>query len=213
MRVLILIFSIIFCASCAQAYQFIFKNGKSIEGTVIQEDASTYQLVDLSGVAMRIRKAELNLAATESVNVIRDAPAAEPPMETPPPAPAGPTQHPVRIYSNLDIAGVNPVKSAPSDPHSETAWKSHISKLERQFARLKGQCRGAGTGANFSKVWRSETYRVNGKSVRVKGYWADPANIETAKSICRTALQTEKALNDARLQFSQFQEMQTTSAR
>ena len=210
MRSFVFVVSLLVCGSYAHAYQFIFTNGKSLEGSILYEDGSTYRILS-SGIEMRIRKSELNVAATQAANVITETPVPEPPIDAAQSADVPPARHSARVYSNVDVQGANPVASAPADRNSEKAWRAHINKLEREFSRLQGECRAAGTGPNFSKVRRTETYRINGRSVRVTGYWADPVNIEAAKNICRRALQTEKALNDARLQFSEFQAEQQSS--
>jgi len=210
MRARIFLLVLLLCVSHAHAYQFVFKNGKSIQGSILYEDGSLYRIVDTTGIEMRIRKTELNLPATQAANVVTEVPVVEPVVQ-PQTETTQPARRPARVYSNVDVGGASHLASAPADPHSETAWRTHISKLERDFARLQAQCRGAGTGPDLSKVRRTDSYRVNGKTVHITGYWADPANIESAKKICRRAIQTEKALNDARLQFSEFQTEQQSS--
>jgi hypothetical protein len=211
MRVSILIFLLLLCQSYAHAYQFVFKTGKSVEGTILYEDSSIYRIRDTSGIEMRIRKNELNYAATESANIAIEKlspPASNKADETP-----VSTSRQSHVYTNADLHAAGRIAFAPSDPGSETAWRAHILKLEREFARQQGACRAAGGGPNFSKVLRTHTYRVNGKSVRVTGYWADPANIENAKEICRRALQTEEVLNEAHRQFNDFQTQKSSRGR
>jgi hypothetical protein len=207
MRAIILILVLLLCNSYAHAHEFIFKNGKRIQGSILYEDSSLFRIVDSSGIEMRLRKSELNLTAMESVNIPVE-PLAEPALVTDEDKagkmPA--VQRPVRVYTNRDVRSTRHASFVPPNPESEAAWLKSLSILEKDFVRLQSACRGAGAGS--SKILRTHTYEVKGKKVKVTAYWADPANIEDAKQICNKAIQTEDALEQARKQFEEFKQRQ-----
>jgi hypothetical protein len=201
MRVtILLLLSFILCHSSAHSSVFIFKSGKKIDGVQRYEDNWTIRIVESSGLEMTLRKSELDLAATQVANI---QPQVTAPLEVTEPAAVveTPAAKPkARVYTNRDL-GAQQVSFTPPDLETTPAWQKSLAKLEREFLRLQAACRAAGTGPNLSKVRRSETYYVNGKKVQVTGYFADPANIEEAKQICRRAIQTEETLQQARLGF------------
>jgi hypothetical protein len=209
MRATILFLILLLCSSYVQAHEFIFKNGKRIQGSILYEDSSLFRIVDSTGIEMRLRKSELNLAAMKSVNVPVE-PLAEPTL----PAQSEPKaveKRPVRVYTNRDVKSARHHSTfVPPDPESEEAWLKSLSRLEKDFVRLQGACRGAGAGT--SKILRTSTYDVKGKKVKVTAYWADPANIEDAKQICNKAIQTEDALEKARKRFQEFKQRQQGSS-
>jgi hypothetical protein len=195
------------CQFSAHTATFIFNSGKSVQGEILFEDGKTIRIRESSGLDMTLRKSELNLAATRVSNVIRSEAVAESPageerrsVEVKPQ-----TRRSVKVYTNRDARSHDAPLRMPQ-PETNEAWQSSVAKMEREFTRLQGACRGAGTGPNLSRVWRSHTYNVEGKQVRVTGYWADPANIEEAKQICARAIQAEERLQQARLGYRNFLE-------
>jgi hypothetical protein len=201
-----LILVLILCHSFAHSDVFIFKSGKKIEGTTRYENGETIRIVESSGLEMTLRKSELNLAATLAAN-IQTAPTA--PADA---APLGvqessPPKSVIKIYTNRDLR-LQKVSFTPPEFETDPSWKKSLAKLEREFLRLQAACRNAGTGRNISKVLRSETYSVNGKKLKVTGYFADPANIEEAKQICARAIQTQETLQQARRDFQDYQNRQ-----
>jgi hypothetical protein len=140
----------------------------------------------------------------------RQTPALEQQKEEAPqrsPEPKQERKRSAKVYTNRDVRiQVDPFVA----PHPETnqSWQKSVSKLEREFVRLQGACRGAGTGPNLSKILRTHTYTVNGKPVRITGYWADPANIEEAKQICARAIASEETLTQARRGYRDYLERQ-----
>jgi hypothetical protein len=208
MRPIILILVLLLCNSYADAHEFIFKNGKRIQGSILYEDASLFRIVDSTGIEMRLRKSELNLTAMESVNSPVQ-PLADPALPTEPEVQQV-AKRPVRVYTNRDVRSTRHAAFVPPNPESEAAWLKSLSILEKDFVRLQGACRSAGAGP--SKILRTHTYEVKGKKVKVTAYWADPANIEDAKQICNKAIQTEDALEQARKQFQEFKQRQQGSS-
>ena len=205
-----ILFMMIFVYShhSAQGAVFIFKSGKSIQGEIRYEDHATIRILEESGLEMTLRKSELNLSATTSANE-RAARMVLQAEEKPEVVTAKPEEEKrrARLYTNRDVQ----VEAAPfvaPQPETNQAWQKSLAKLEREFARLQGACRGAGTGPNLSKILRSHTYTVNGKPVRITGYWADPANIEHAKQICARAIATEETLHQARRSYRDYLERQ-----
>ncbi len=210
MRAIILfVIGFLLCHFTAHGSVFIFKSGKSVNGAVRYEDHSTIRILESSGLEMTLRKSELNLSATNAANVTREnsEPANISDTGKMNVAPAATEKRFVKVYTNRDVRKER-VSFAPPDPESSQAWKRSLTKLEREFVRLQGACRGAGTGPNLSKILRSHTYNVRGKRVHVTGYWADPANIEEAKQICEHAIHTESALHQARRGFQNFLDRQ-----
>jgi|GEM_PF-3135258 len=209
MRATIFLSLMLLCHSSVHANQFIFKNGKAIQGSILYEDAWIYRITDSTGVEMRLRKSELDVTATESANVFSGLRVSEPAPQAPKTAVSA--KRTVPLYSNRDVQSVQSIAFTPPNPESEQAWLRSLSRLEREFVRFQKACRGAGTGPNLSKILRTHTYEVKGKPVKITAYWADPANIEDAKKICRRAIQTEDVLQEARKQFADFQQRQQRS--
>ena len=198
-----LILSLMLCHSSAHSSVFIFKSGKKIDGITRYENDETIRIVESSGLEMTLRKSELNLPATLAANIQPDFTA---PIETPRPVAVVEslaTKPVIKVYTNRDL-GVRQVSFTPPEIETGPSWKKSLAKLEREFLRLQSACRNAGTGPNLSKVLRSETYSVNGKKMHITGYFADPANIEEAKQICRRAIQTEETLHQARQSFQDY---------
>jgi len=187
---------------------FIFKSGKTIQGEIRYEDHATIRILEKTGLEMTLRKSELNLSATTLANQ-RALPTALPAEVKPENAnqKMDTVKPPARLYTNRDVR-MESVSFVAPQPETNQAWQKSLVKLERELTRLQGACRGAGTGPNLSKILRSETYTVNGKQVRVTGYWADPANIEQAKQICARAIASEEALNQARRSYRDYVERQ-----
>jgi hypothetical protein len=190
----------------AQGAVFIFKSGKSIRGEVRHEDHATIRIIEESGLEMTLRKSELNLPAMASLT--RQTTVVDPQREEAPqqsPEPKQERKRSAKVYTNRDVR----IQADPfvvPQPETDQSWRKSLSKLEREFARLQGACRSAGTGPNLSKILRSHTYTVNGKPVRITGYWADPANIEEAKQICARAIASEETLGRARRGYRDYLE-------
>jgi hypothetical protein len=202
-----LILALILCHSSAHSDVYIFKSGKKIDGTTRYENAETIRIVESNGLEMTLRKSELNLPATLAANV---RPAFTAPVEVLPPAAVEQTPAPqpvVKVYTNRDLR-LQKASFTPPEIETDSSWKKSLAKLEREYLRLQGACRNAGTGPNLSKVLRSETYYVNGKKLQVTGYFADPANIAEAKQICSRAIQTEEMLQQARQNFEDYLDRQ-----
>lgn len=197
-----LILVLILCHSSAQSDVFIFKSGKKIEGITRYENSETIRIVESSGLEMTLRKSELNLTATLAAN-IQPVPTAIVKAPAPVPVAQAPDPKPVKVYTNRDL-GLKQVSFTTPEIETDPAWRKSLAKLEREFLRLQAACRNAGTGPNLSKVLRSETYSVNGKKLKVTGYFADPANIAEAKQICARAIQTEETLQQARRDFQEY---------
>ncbi len=156
---------------------------------------------------MTLRMSELDLPATLAANIQPELSAsvkAPEPVVVEQPAATKPV---IKVYTNRDL-GVQQVSFTPPEIETDPSWKKSLAKLEREFLRLQAACRNAGTGPNLSKVWRSETYSVNGKKLQVAGYFADPVNIEEAKQICSRAIQTEETLQQARQSFQEYLDRQ-----
>src|SRR5262249_39688272 len=99
--VLLLIFCI-FCIGIATAgaYTVIFKNGKTLTGTVISENDQMIQFKDDAGIQYSLKKSSLDLDKMQSANA--------PKAETPPPveAPSTTKETPkkkARVYTKEDV--------------------------------------------------------------------------------------------------------------
>jgi hypothetical protein len=203
MRATFLVLSILLCSTLVYGDTFIFKSGKSIQGTIRYEDSKTILIVEASGLEMRLRKSELNMPATAAanatpviVNPIQETAAVN--VLSPKPVATK------RVFTNRDVRGGANSSFSPPVPETKQAWEKMITRLEVEFVRLQGACRGAGTGPNLTRIRRSHTYNVQGKQVHVTGYWADPANINQAKQICGRAIETEETLAKARRGYGEF---------
>ena len=209
MRATILFLIIFVCSHFSvEGSVFIFKSGKSVHGEIRYEDQATIRIMEKSGLEMTLRKSELNLSATTLANQQAALPPPSSEQETlADVTKPEPEKRRAKLYTNRDVKFATAPFVAPQ-PETNQAWLKSLAKLEREFVRLQGACRGAGTGPNLSKVLRSHTYTVNGKPVRITGYWADPANIEQAKQICARAIAGEETLHQARRSYRDYLERQ-----
>lgn len=93
----------------------------------------------------------------------------------------------------------SPLKPKPKSASDLPEW---ISGAERAYARLASQCQSAGADRSYPKPYQTDTYVVNGKTVRVSGYHANPDEIRHAKNICQDAMNVGKQLSEAKKQLS-----------
>ncbi len=205
MRATVLFLAIVLCHSSVFATTFIFKTGKSVEGTIRYEDENVIMIEDKTGVEMSLKRSSIDPVATAVANPVVIA--GPDPLPEPVPAETANTGfRPVqKTYTNRDVV-VSETVFRPPDPETESAWIRSISKLQRDLSRLQWACRATGTGPNLSKILRTHSYNVRGKIVKVTGYWADPANIEEAKRICNRAINTRNALGQAREGYRDFKQ-------
>ena len=173
--------SIFFCSQMAFGYTFVFKNGKKIEGTVLFEDSSTLRILEKTGLNMSLNKSMMDFVAMEKAN--QKSNHDQPPVATIPTEPVRKPAKRVRTWTS---------------PVSSYVEPTNIHQAEREFMRLAQACRAAGTGPSVKKVLKTNVYYVNGKRVSKTGYWAHPSSIETAKQICRKAMEAEARLRQAR---------------
>jgi hypothetical protein len=201
---------IVSCNLSLQAGTYVFKSGKSIQGKLRFEDEKTIRILESTGLEMTLRKSELNLQATLAANQKTETEQEfQNAMPASLPAPAE-IKRTSKVYTNRDLRANAPTFSLP-EASTNQEWQNSIARLERDFMRLQGACRAAGTGPNLSKILRSHTYTVQGKKVKVTGYWADPATIEEAILICARAIQSEEQLEQARLGYRNY--LNTTQSR
>jgi hypothetical protein len=185
MRFLQTIVILCVCSSIASAYTFVFTNGKRIEGTIQDEDNATIRIIDSTGVAMTLKRNALNSEATLAANPV----IVEPPVvETPAPEPV---VVPTRPRPPISI-------SFEPESHSETYWRDRLTRAKRDYARLQQDCRKAGGSRTGNEILQTRTYVVNGKTVKVTGYWADPENIKSANAVCKEAIEAHFDLMEAR---------------
>ena len=85
-----------------------------------------------------------------------------------------------------------------SIPESQKELEKWIIEKEREFNRLKAACRNAGGDPKSEKEFRTDTYSVNGKDVKVSGYWANADEVKRAQETCRRAMEVQAALEKAR---------------
>lgn len=103
------------------------------------------------------------------------------------------------------LTNARPKVVLPSWPKTEPELQEWIAENEQELQRLAGKCRAAGGSPSAKHTYREDTYTVEGKTVVVGGYWADPEEVESARQICSDALLLEKALGLARKDLEQMQ--------
>lgn len=181
------------CSSLASAYTFVFKTGKKIEGTIHFEDSITIRIIDSTGVAMSLNRNSLDWKATQAANaVVKSVEPASLPAENA----TVPEVRPVRLRTTAPSARkVKPdIKNYP-----EKYWKDLLNKAKKDYSRFQQDCRNAGVRTGNERLQTNE-YRINGKTVKVTGYWADPDNIRSANDVCKKALKAQTDLMEASYQ-------------
>ena len=173
------------CSSLASAYTFVFKTGKQIEGTIQYEDSTTIRIVDASSVAMSLNRNSLNFDATAAANPVVVEPQES---ETTEQEEAGSFQAEPARASSVQIN---------REIHSEKYWKDRLQKAKKDYSRLQQDCRIAGGSRTGNETLQTRKYLVNGKTVRVTGYWADPENIRSANAVCKKALKAQAEIIEA----------------
>jgi len=181
---LFLLFTVLLAAGHTLfAATFVLKSGKKIEGRLLYEDRETVRLRDDSGTNLSIRKSLLDQDATVAAN-LRVVPVTvqitSQVNEAPRPKPA------TKTYTNVASIAVRKNRLVRSNNPER-----QLRETRREFDRLTQACRSAGGTSSRGGVLRTVTYIVHGKPVRITGYWANPADIENAKSICKRAIQAE----------------------
>jgi hypothetical protein len=105
--------------SGAEAYTVVFKSGRTLDGTLISETASTILFKDASGIQVSLKKSLLNLDRMAELNAPQAAPAtpsAPPePAVAPVPATAKKPAKGQKVFTNADIPGATPPEQ-PTQP-------------------------------------------------------------------------------------------------
>lgn len=216
----------LFFSSQLCAVTVILKSGKKITGDLISEDQSVIRLRANDGTVYSLNMVHIDRIATAEANQKEDESAAadvEPKKEevissrpsSLAEAAADARQNrtgAARVYTEADLIAAPDlalVSTPNSDsrtvivplnvklPEKEKDLAEWIREKEKEFNKLKAQCRAAGAD-DSKKEYKTDTYIVNGSPVSVSGYWADPKEVQKAKQICRNAMETEAALIHAR---------------
>ena len=113
---------LLFSLSGAEAYTVVFKSGKTLEGTLISETASTILIKDASGFQLSLKKNVLNLERMSELNAAQASPAVQPA----PPVPAAPPSKKTpsvakgqKVFTNADVPGATPPAEPPAQPEGE----------------------------------------------------------------------------------------------
>lgn len=215
--------ALILMLCCADSWSFtvIMKNGKTMEGTLLSEQPDSIQFRDIYGIQYTLKKDLLNIPAMLDANPESRAAAR-------PAAPEAPTTTSTIVHDRrptlAEIARENlkhrtgkapvlrntrPREAMPTWPKTAPELADWIARTEKDLHRLAAQCRAAGANPSAKLSYRQDTYIVEGKTVVVSGYWADPEEVESARRICTQAILTEKALGLARKDLDELQQKET----
>ena len=113
---------LLFSLSGAEAYTVVFKSGKTLEGTLISETASTILIKDASGFQLSLKKNVLNLERMSELNAAQASPAVPPasPVPAAPPAKKTPSvAKGQKVFTNADVPGATPPAEPPAQPEGE----------------------------------------------------------------------------------------------
>ncbi|HEY7162335.1 MAG TPA: hypothetical protein VH815_13805 [Acidobacteriota bacterium] len=206
------------------AFTIIFKSGKRMEGTLLWDDGETLRFKDRNGVLYSLKRSALDVAAMRESNPESvSKPGEKVPEKKDEPAVMQSSLAQIaqrerlrrtgtaRVFTDQDVDKAAPLavietrNGAPlitsiaslSLPDSSKALQKWIDDKNGEYNRLRASCRNAGGDPNSNKEFRTDTYNVEGKEVVVSGYWADPKEVERAQQICRKAMETKAALEEA----------------
>jgi hypothetical protein len=216
----------------ASAFTIIFKSGKRMEGTLLWDDGDTLRFKDRNGVLYSLKRSALDLGAMREANPESVAkPGEKVPEKKEEPAVMQSSLAEIaqrerlrrtgtaRVFTDQDVDKTAPLtvietrNGAPlitsitslSLPDSSKALQKWIEDKNGEYNRLRASCRNAGGDPNSNKEFRTDTYNVEGKQVVVSGYWADPKEVERAQHICRKAMETKAALEEAHKKLASLQ--------
>jgi hypothetical protein len=206
------------------AFTIIFNSGKRMEGTLLWDDGETLRFKDRNGILYSLKRSALDLSAMREANPdsvakpgdkVSDKKEERMVMQS---SLAEIAQRErlrrtgtARVFTDQDVdktgslAVIETRNGAPlitsissiSLPDSSKALQKWIDDKNAEYNRLRASCRTAGGDPNSNKEFRTDTYKVEGKEVVVSGYWADPKEVERAQQICRKAMETKAALEEA----------------
>jgi hypothetical protein len=230
---LLLIIALFIPIHCS-AFTIIFKSGKRMDGTLLWDDGETLRFKDRNGVLYSLKRSVLDVSAMREANPDSVPKPGEKVQEKPkeetvniiPSSLAEIAQQErlrrtgkVRTFTNQDVdkmaslAVIETKDGAPlitslhavSLPDSSKELEKWIDEKNIEYNRLRASCRNAGGDPNSNKEFRTDTYNVDGKEVVVSGYWADPKEVERAQQICRKAMETKAALEEAHKKLASLQ--------
>lgn len=189
-----------------------------MEGALLQEEPELIRFRDIYGVTYTLKKEILNIPEMLDANPIKTATATRSfTEENRAPTTIERSKKPTLAQIARDnlrkrtgkprvLTNAKPRVVLPSWPKTEVELQEWIATNDRELQRLGSKCRAAGGSPSAKHLYREDTYTVEGKSVVVGGYWADPDEVESARQICSDALLLEKALGLARKDLDQMQE-------
>ena len=100
----------------------VFKSGKTLEGTLISETASTILIKDASGFQLSLKKNVLNLERMSELNAAQATPAVPPASPVPGAPPAKKTPSVAKgqkVFTNADVPGATPPAEPSAQPEGE----------------------------------------------------------------------------------------------
>jgi len=195
-----------------------------MEGTLLWDDGDTLRFKDRNGILYSLKRSTLDVAAMREANPESiSKPGEKVPEKKEEPAVMQSSLAQIaqrerlrrtgtaRVFTDQDLekaAGLAVIETkngaplitsiaALSLPDSSKALQKWIDDKNGEYNRLRASCRNAGGDPNSNKEFRTDTYNVEGKEVVVSGYWADPKEVERAQQICRKAMETKAALEQA----------------
>jgi hypothetical protein len=228
----VLLIIVLFIPIHASAFTIIFKSGKRMEGTLLWDDGDTLRFKDRNGILYSLKRSVLDLSAMRDNNPDSIAKRGEkiPEKKEEPTVMQSSLAEiaqrerlrrtgTARVFTDQDVdkmaslAVIETKNGAPlitsinaiSLPDSSKELQKWIDQKNVEYNRLRATCRNAGGDPNSNKEFRTDTYNVDGKEVVVSGYWADPKEVEHAQQICRKAMETKAALEEAHKKLASFQ--------
>jgi hypothetical protein len=221
------------------AVTVVLKSGKKIEGELISEERTVVRIRANDGMDYSLNMIHIDRDATIAANEAElDGSAAQPKTEEEQkprrPATLAEAAESARLsrtgkgrtYTEADLInapdlGMSVSLAAPAPavaavpfvivdlPESKQDLSAWIAEKEKEYKSLKAQCRAAGADPDSRKLFKTDTYIVNGTAVSVSGYWADPDEVAKAKRICRSAMETEAALVHAKNERARLNSLST----
>lgn len=209
-------------SSISFSYTVVLKNGKTVEGTLVEETSDLIVLKDNSGIRINFKKANLDLEKTKAANdKAESTPAPAKSAQTKPAASeskpdsikSDSPKKPARVVTEADLEklrkkydlgeglkGENSIEASDSErdfpdvtsEQSENEWKSESRKTENQIHQAENSYNQLKKQCDELKSITVQTHILVDQS----GQELDMA--ETAQQVCEDAERAREDLDQAR---------------
>jgi hypothetical protein len=226
--------AILFVSSTLFAHILVLKNGKKIEGTLINESEEGYEIRDSQGIVIFVKRSQLDAEATSKLNV--KAETVKPVVEKKADSESiKKKKEPVRVLRNEDLDKMPEVsiigteetpeemeetgKAKPeseftkaTSEKSEEYWKNETRRFAQEIHRAEDdvklftdECDQLGSQAAYAMYDPQQWIMVNGVWIPIDGSYP-VETIQRAQQACSDAERAKKELERLRLELEDFQD-------